>query len=174
MVRDFSKTYQDCMIIQTRVLWAIYKSLGQISKPRRDVIINHQDLQRRRGSVNWFVSRFLSSFLLTSRKVDLWLGCRGTSPFYLLAQVREATKDEERREWGLQEATGTCLLDSGSIVLGSTPSAVPEQRGEWGLGKGKHWVVGCLGVHWKESVTKFCWVALGCVRVCMCVSVHVT
>lgn len=31
------------------------------------------------------------------------------------------------------EATSTCLLDSGSIVLGSTPSPVPVQRGEEGL-----------------------------------------
>lgn len=56
-----------------------------------------------------------------------------------------------RERMGPAEATNTCLLDSGPIVLGSTHSAVPVQRGVKTGGRGNSELPAALGVHWKEN-----------------------
>ena len=113
------------------------------------------------------MSRFLSSFLVTS-KVDLWLGWRQASPLYLLAQVREATKDEERKEWDLQKPQAPVSLIQAPLFWDQL-CQLSLCKGRVRPGGGEMKLLTALGVHWKESVSKFCLVALGCVCVCVCV-----
>lgn len=61
-------------------------------------------------------------FLLTSNKVDVWQGWSGPSPFYLLGQVKNATK-KKGGENGIPqqlEASPSPLSDSGTIAWRST------------------------------------------------------
>lgn len=79
--------------------------------------------------------------------MDLWLAQRRASPFYLLAPVRDAARNQEKGRMSPVEARSTCLLDSGSIVLRSTQSAVgAEESG--GVGEGWGWGGGGVGVRW--------------------------
>lgn len=97
--------------------------------------------------------------------MDLWLAWRRASPFYLLAQVRDAAKNEKRQEWALQKPQAPAALIQAPLFWDqrSQLSLSREEIGDWGKGNE---LLAALGVDWRESIPKFC-------RVAMCVCTRV-